>query len=120
MTTWVLIANRDSARILNRLDGYLEDVERLACTKPSPPDPELPCRTAASTFALRLAAHLERARQRSSFEQLVLVAEPGFLELLRMWLSKHVLELVVASIPTDTEVPLDFAPVAGAISASVA
>ncbi|HVW28064.1 MAG TPA: host attachment protein [Polyangiaceae bacterium] len=140
MTTWVLVANRNSARILNRHDGYLEDVERLACTKPSPPDPELASvtthpasegrsdeladesaavrrQTAASTFALRLAAHLERARQRSSFERLVLIAEPGFLELLRMWLSKHVLELVVASIATDSEMTQDFTPLASATSA---
>src|SRR5689334_12738899 len=97
MTTWVLVANRVSARILSRQDGRLEDVEELARAALSDPDPELVFvttdaasvdrgdgepsgewavarqQTAASTFALRVAAHLERARQRGSFERLVLV-----------------------------------------------
>lgn len=143
MTTWVLVANRTSARILNRHDGYLEEVEKIGCPKPSLPDEDLASlaprtasnghrdapsdawaavrqETAASRFALRLAAHLERARQRGSFERLVLVAEPSFLELLRMWLSKNVLELVVASIAPDSAPTMDSAPLGAAISASAA
>ena len=143
MTTWVLVANRNSARILNRHEGYLEEVEKIGWPNPCPPDAELASiashfaskrrgdgaadewaavrqQTAASRFALRLAAHLERARQRGSFERLVLVAEPHFLELLRMWLSKSVLELVVASIATDSAPTVDSAPLGAAISASAA
>ena len=142
MTTWLLLADRSSARILDH-DGYLEEVERIACTDPCPPDSEVVSvapraasggrsdgsssewavvrrQTAASRFALRLAAHLERARQRSSFERLVLVAEPSFLELLRMWLSKSVLELVVASFATDSEIAPELVPTAEALSASAA
>ncbi len=143
MTTWVLVANRNSARILNRHDGYLEEVEKIACPKLSLPDVDPPLaappaaangpgdgpseawaavrrQTAASRFALRLAADLERASRRGAFERLVLVAEPNFLELLRMWLSKNVLELVVASIATDPAPTMDSAPLGAAISASAA
>jgi hypothetical protein len=143
MTTWVLVASRNSARILDRHDGYLEEVEKIPCPRPSLPDADLAslapraaanCRgdgpsdawaaireeTAASRFALRLAAHLERARQRGSFERLVLVAEPSFLELLQMWLSKNVLELVVASIAPDSTPTMESAPPAAALSASAA
>lgn len=141
MTTWVLVANRNSARILNRHEGYLEEVEKIPspllpdadpaslapraaanCRSDGPSDAWAAVReeTAASRFALRLAAHLERARQRGSFERLVLVAEPSFLELLRTWLSKNVLELVVASIAPDSAPIMESAPPGAAISASAA
>lgn len=119
MTTWVLVANRNSARILGRQEGCLEEVERLS-NRPSDESTTARQQTAASTFALRIAAYLERARQRSAFDRLVLVGEPGFLELLRMWLSKPVRALVVTSSATDPVVSPEFAPLAGAISASAA
>ena len=108
MTTWVLVANSTKARIFERAGAKLQQMEALY---PAPRNSELevasPTRdeTTASTFALRVAAHLERVCQRRGVRRLVLVGDREFLGLLRMWLTRRVAELVVVSIRED------FAPV---------
>lgn len=104
MTTWVLVANRTKARIFERDGARLQQIEAL---HPAPRDSDLEVapltqgETLASTFALRVAAHLERSCQRRGVRRLVLVGEPQFLGLLRMWLTRHVAGLVAVSIPED-------------------
>jgi len=85
MTTWILVAGRTGAKIFESAEWGLRRLEVLLPMN----EPEIPrTETSPSAFALRLAAHLERAYQRGDLERLVLVADAGFLGLLRMWLSK--------------------------------
>ena len=133
-TTWTLVANRSGARIFDDAEGYHRLIDVLsplqthlehqrACSHESygPPDPagvwpavandQHPRMSSAPVFALRIAAHVERNCQRAGVDRLVLVAEPHFLGLLRMWLSTAAEKLVSRSIPrdfadiTDAELP---------------
>ena len=98
MTTWILVAGRTGAKIFESAEWGLRRLEVLLPMN----EPEIPqTETSPSAFALRLAAHLERAYQRGDLERLVLVADAGFLGLLRMWLSKPVAALVLTSIARD-------------------
>lgn len=53
----------------------------------------------AESFARRIAAELERARQRGDFEGLIVMSGPGFLGLLRAALPESI--HVVAVVPKD-------------------
>ncbi|MBY6204065.1 host attachment protein [Halomonas denitrificans] len=55
-------------------------------------------RIEAETFARQLADHLRTARGRNEFEQLVLIADPRFLGMLRDHLDDATRDCVVASI----------------------
>ena len=55
-------------------------------------------RIEADTFARRLADHLQTARGRNEFEQLVLIADPRFLGMLRDHLDDVTLDCVIASV----------------------
>ncbi len=125
MTTWVLVTDRTSARFFEKRGASLTLLERIEFPEGRVADQNIesgaPHRTfdrhahgrqgddrgdspherAAARFASRLALHLESSRERGAFDQLVLVAEPHFLGLLRSELSDPVRALVVASVQKD-------------------
>lgn len=111
MKTWIVVAQRDGARIYEwtarsaplRLcediahpEGRLKDGEVEhggSATKH-----ELPTEHLASAFAKQVAQVIERARLKHSFDRLVLVAGPRFMGLLRDELSHSARELLAHEI----------------------
>jgi protein required for attachment to host cells len=133
-TTWVVVGHRAGARILEhkgpgkglRLVSDLEHAEGrlksgdLDTDKPgtsfsSGPGPGrhpmAPAETShdhvAATFAARIAEVLGTARVEHRFEHIVLVAEPGFLGMLRSKLDAPTTAMVKSSLGKDlAKVPL--------------
>jgi protein required for attachment to host cells len=122
-TTWILAADRSGAklyehttpgtlalvRVVEHPDGRLQDREIVSdrsgrtfeSNSPhrSTADPQTdPARQEAINFARSLAVMLDSARKAHSYEQLVLVAEPRFLGLLREALDKHTSATVMGSV----------------------
>jgi protein required for attachment to host cells len=128
--SWILIANRSGARILDKqgatlhLAGTFEheqgrmrdrqiDSDRQGRSdRPGGGGSSLSkSETAhehdAKAFARELADRLRTERLQGRFERLVLVAEPHFLGLLREALDDQTARLVVASVPKDlSHVPM--------------
>ena len=126
-TTWVLVADRARARLLelDRGSGRLVEIEshmnpggrapdRDAYTDRAPRvqeavgsarhamQPHTSEREKASIrFARELSDMLERGRSDRRFDQLVLIALPQFLGVLRPLLGKPLSRLVVAEIPHE-------------------
>jgi protein required for attachment to host cells len=114
-STWILVADNVHARIftadapsselvelegLTHTEGRLHDREmttdlpgRIKSADGSghaleqPTDPK---KHEADNFAHRIAKHLEAAHNANKFEQLLIVAEPSFLGLLRSHLPDHI------------------------------
>ena len=111
-STWILVADNTRARIftVSTPSSALEEIEDLSHTEGRMHDRELttdlpgkikssdgsghaleqptdPKKHEADSFANRVAKHLEAAHNTSKFEQLLIVAEPSFLGLLRHHLS---------------------------------
>lgn len=63
--------------------------------------PDDPRQREAVRFARRIARRLDEARRKNEFEQLVVVAGPPFLGLMRAALSRPTREAVVHEIPKD-------------------
>jgi protein required for attachment to host cells len=122
MTTWVLAANGTGAHIFEYAGAHLHQIETLSPVNRSsdlqrPRTPGGPVDSAgtveagdsesapdektACAFALRVAAHLERARQRGLIARLVVIAEPRFLSQLKSWLTRGVTDLIVESLADD-------------------
>lgn len=123
--SWVLVANRTGARILDKqgsalslvetvnfAEGRLRDREvesdepgrsydRATAARHALEQSEGPHERAAKTFANILADKLKRARLEGHFERLVLVAEPHFLGLLREALDTQTARAVIASVTKD-------------------
>jgi protein required for attachment to host cells len=129
MTTWILLAQRGGASLLERADddgrprivrriehpeGRLQDVE-LGSDRPGRAldshgpgrstytSEEAPHDHVAAVFARELAAMLERGRLDARFDRLVLAAEPRFLGKLRASLPAATRKLVVASWPKESD-----------------
>jgi protein required for attachment to host cells len=113
--TWILVADNTHARIftadtpssaleeiedLTHVEGRLHDREmttdlpgRIKSADGSghaleqPTDPK---HHEADNFAHRIAQHLEMAHNTNKFEQLLIIAEPSFLGLLRNRLPEHI------------------------------
>lgn len=122
MATWIVIADRAEARIFERFDRELTQVEELNNAAGKLRDAELgtsepgrsfesakPGRHAlgkgglheqvASTFAQRIADRLGEARVQGKFTRLVIAAEPHFLGLLRSALDTATSRLVIREVP---------------------
>ncbi len=123
-TQWILVAESASARLLVRAAprGDVREIERFDHPDSRKKGHELETdrsggvdqshghalsdsrekgagqRIEADTFARRLADHLETARGRDEFEQLVLIADPRFLGMLREHLDDATLDRVITSI----------------------
>ncbi|MEM9072292.1 MAG: host attachment protein [Myxococcota bacterium] len=122
-TTWVALADRTHARFL-ALQGRtlvtvreLEDVrakqrnqdfdadrpgrafDRVGMGRHALEREHSPTQRAAAAFAKTVAQALGAARAEGSFERLILVAEPGFLGMLRRDLDRATQSTVVATIP---------------------
>jgi protein required for attachment to host cells len=126
-TTWVVVAHRAGARILAHCgpgtglarvaelvhpEGRMRDRDfdadrpgrafdshgqgRHAMSREEPPHEH-----AAAEFARDLARHVDRSRQQHRFDALVLVAEPGFLGILRGALTDATAALVRGSVAKD-------------------
>ena len=122
-TTWIVAADSSRARILQvagrqRLEelesllnpeGRLNDRELTTDANPRLHGPggmsarEEPSAVehAVETFSKRIGDYLEKARTDHRYEQLVLVAPPKFLGLLRKELGKEVEKLVLDELPKD-------------------
>ena len=61
----------------------------------------------AIQFARRISEHLEQMRQQGRYDELVLVAEPKFLGLLKSSLSKGTLSRVKDELPSELNAPSD-------------
>jgi protein required for attachment to host cells len=119
-STWILVADNVRARIftaeapsspleeieaLTHMEGRLHDREMTSdlpgkIKNPGgagghafeqPTDPK---KHEASYFAHRIADYLEEAHNASKFEQLLIIAEPSFLGLLRIQLPEQIKKLV--------------------------
>jgi protein required for attachment to host cells len=123
--SWILIANRAGARIVDRQQQDLSLVEEIPHEQGRLRDKQIdtdrqgrsfnsvgaaghalsPSETAhehdAKAFARELADKLRTERMNGSFERLVLIAEPHFLGLLREALDDGTARLVIASEAKD-------------------
>jgi protein required for attachment to host cells len=123
--SWILIANRTGARVLDKQGAELTLVTELSHTQGRLRDrelesdrhgrgqssigsgghtfstPESSHEHDAKAFAKEIAEHLRQQRMQSRFERLVLVAEPHFLGLVRQALDDVTARLVVATVPKD-------------------
>lgn len=122
MATWIMTADRAGARIFERFDSELTQVEEFAHPEGRLRDAELgtsepgrsyesakPGRHAlgkgeihdqmASVFAKRLAARLNEGRVQGKFTRLVIAAEPHFLGLLRGAMDTDTTRLVIKEVP---------------------
>ena len=113
--TWILVANNTHARIFTAQtpSSSLEEIEDLTHMEGRLHDREMttdlpgkikstdggghafeqatdPKKHEADNFANRVAKHLEAAHNADKFEQLMLIAEPSFLGLLRSHLPDHI------------------------------
>jgi protein required for attachment to host cells len=118
---WIVVANRTDARILTHRKGHpVIELETLVCPEARQPDRSMltdapgrshdrkgPARHAmepptnvndqiSRQFARRIAERLERGRNEHAWQNLVLVAGPKFLGLLREELGSHCMQLVLA------------------------
>ena len=117
--TWILVADNTHARIFTAAtpSSALEEIEDLTHTAGRLHDREMttdlpgkiksadgsghaleqptdPKKHEADTFALQVVRHLEAAHNANKFKQLLIVAEPSFLGLLRNHLPDQVKKLV--------------------------
>ncbi len=118
-TTWILVADTTHARVFTAAtpSSALEEIEDLTHTAGRLHDRELttdlpgkiksadngghayeqptdPKKHEADTFALQVVQHLEAAHNANKFKQLLIVAEPSFLGLLRKHLPEQIKNLV--------------------------
>ncbi len=118
---WIVVANQTHARVFAYRGGEaVRELDTLSCPEARRPEREEltaapgrshdrmgPGRHAmephttmseqlARGFAHRIAEHVEESRKANAFRELVLVAAPGFLGLLRNELGQQSLKLVVA------------------------
>lgn len=124
--TWIVVANNSLARFftaetqssplteieaLTHLEGRLHDREitsdlpgkikgegAVGHAFEQPTDPK---KHEAENFAHTVAKHLEAAHNKHQFEQLLLVAEPSFLGLLRNQLSEQLKKLVCFELDSN-------------------
>lgn len=114
-STWILVADNTHVRIFTAKtpSSSLEEVEDLAHSEGRLHDREMttdlpgriksadgsghayeqptdPKKHEADNFAHRVAKHLEAAHNANKFEQLLIIAEPSFLGLLRNQLADHI------------------------------
>jgi protein required for attachment to host cells len=112
--TWILVASNTHARFFTAStpSSALEEIESLTHTEGRLHDREMtadlpgriknadgsghafeqptdPKKHEADNFARQIAQHLETAHNTNTFEQLLIVAEPSFLGLLRSHLPEH-------------------------------
>ncbi|HLA74698.1 MAG TPA: host attachment protein [Gammaproteobacteria bacterium] len=128
-TTWILVADRSSAKLfesrgkakgLQRLqeiphpEGRLKNqdidsdtdvrarsFDSVGMGRHATSPHQEPTKTLAGQFAHHLAELLNKGRTSHAYQQLVLVAEPGFLGLLRGALDTQTAGLVVESVTKD-------------------
>jgi protein required for attachment to host cells len=80
----------------------LTDAGRRVTLAPRTADAEpRPRKDAAMRFARQIAAELDSARRRNSFDRIVLIAGPSFIGLLRSALSESVRATLVAEVRKD-------------------
>lgn len=123
--SWILIANRTGARLLDKQGANLRLIEtiahdggrtrdrdvdsdrhgrtfdRLGGNRHAFSASETPHERDARTFARELAARLKAEHLKHHFERLVLVAEPRFLGFLRAELDDTIERTVIATVPKD-------------------
>ena len=123
--SWILIASRTGARIiekqgrelslvqeLSHARGRLRDREvdsdrhgrsssRTGAASHSFGQPESPHEHDAKSFARELAGSLRQGRMEGHYQRLVLIAEPHFLGLLRQALDDVTARLVAATVGKD-------------------
>lgn len=129
--SWILVANRTGARILDKQGSTFNlretiaheagrrrdrDVDsdrqgrafdRIGGNRHALSSSETPHDHDAKAFARELAERLRADRLQQRFERLVLVAEPRFLGLLRAALDEGTARTVIGTVPKDlAEVPL--------------
>lgn len=113
--TWILVADNTKARIFtaDTPSSALEELESFTHTEGRLHDREMttdlpgkiksadggghafeqptdPKKHEADNFAHQIAKHLEAAHNANQFEQLLIIAEPSFLGLLRQCLPEHI------------------------------
>ncbi|MGR8997605.1 MAG: host attachment protein [Gammaproteobacteria bacterium] len=119
-STWILVADNTRARIFTAEtpSSPLEEIEALAHTESRLHDREItsdlpgkiknvggigghafeqptdPKKHEADNFAHRITHYLEEAHNANKFEQLLIIAEPSFLGLLRNHLPEQIKKLV--------------------------
>jgi protein required for attachment to host cells len=97
-TTWIVAADSSRARIL-QVAGRLH--ERELTTDATDVEEPGAVDHAVEMFSKRIGGYLEKARTDRRYDQLVLVAPPKFLGLMRRELCKEVEKLVLDEVPKD-------------------
>lgn len=105
MFTHLLVVANDARAHLYEVDEWLEEVHptlTLSADTPGerPADPP-PTEGAESRFAQAVCARIRKARENDTFERLILVAPPLFLNALRAGLGEHAADALIASIDQD-------------------
>lgn len=125
MKTWIVVANRSEAKIFNYDNREVQFVEKLEnprgrlkagdinADRPGSFSPMStshgsgresqvsPTERVALEFANEVSVLLEDRRQKNDFEDVVLIADPHFLGLLRTALTKDIRKMVSREIPKD-------------------
>jgi protein required for attachment to host cells len=86
-------------RVFDHAQGTLH--RRGAVARHATGGEETPRRHEAFAFASRIARQLESGRNAHEFDQLVVIAGPRFMGMLRAAMPRHVLELVVVEVLKD-------------------
>ena len=125
MKTWIVVANRSEAKIFTYNNREVEFVFKLENPRGRLKSGDInadragfftaggtmhgsdrssqqsPTERVAQEFAKTLSDNLEESRIKADFEEMVLIADPHFLGLLRNTLSKDLRRLVSREIPKD-------------------
>ena len=123
-TKWVLVANgnracvlaiegRDKVSLLTQhhaespptrdlvSDRPGRSFDRMGAGRHAMEPPSDAHRRTKVVFVQEIATYLDRARQRNHFQQLIVIAAPATLGVLRKNLAKPVLDAIVREIPVD-------------------
>lgn len=128
-TRWIVAADSSKARIFKALAGKkMEELETLTHPESRLTDRDMvsdrpglsmdrggegrhglepstdPKRQAAANFARIVAANLDKARSLQKYQELVIVAPPAFLGMLRDQFSKQVAQAIIREIPKNISV----------------
>jgi protein required for attachment to host cells len=113
MKTWIVVAHRGGARLVDEVDEALRVFETLVAATHSQPEraPESHHGNneardsardhAAAMFATELAERLRKGRNGNHYDELVLIAAPRFLGLLRDALDGATTTLVRGTLDKD-------------------
>jgi protein required for attachment to host cells len=112
MKTWIAVINQCEAKIFENDSTQSEGLKFLSkLVNPTAGIPthegpvrlmhSVPLEKSANAFAKNVTMHLNQERLRHSFDDLVLIVEPGYLGILRENISRDLDKVIIRTIPKD-------------------